>query len=172
MDTTKVNCFVCRFDVNDGLADSTALVIDTDQMSVIGDGTVNLGTEKLNVGIKPSPKEGVGGVGLSLTELARPFRLGGTLARPSLEIDPTGTALIIGKGAGGVALFGPLGIAAALLSTSPTDENPCLTAIEAAEKGVKVSRPSAVEKTGKGVGKGAEGATKGAGGLLKKLFGK
>jgi uncharacterized protein involved in outer membrane biogenesis len=177
---STVNCFVSGFKVRDGLADTTALVFDTSNMSVVGDGKIDLKTEKLNLGLKPVPKEGVGksGMGrlsLSLSELSKPFKLGGTLAHPSLAIDSTQAAITLGKAAGGIALFGPVGVAGALAGESSGDKNPCLTAIEAARKGVKASE---VEKAGK-----AKGATGGAaegrkesvpdlGKELKKLFGK
>ncbi|MFC1868385.1 AsmA family protein [Thermodesulfobacteriota bacterium] len=141
-DYTAIKCMVSRFDIHKGLADSTALVFDTERMSVVGEGDIDLNTEKLNLSIKPLPKEGVGGFSLSLGELAKPFKLGGTLAEPSLGIDSTQAAIALGKTIGGVALFGPLGIAAALIGKGKggNDENPCLAAIEAAKTGVKPSK--------------------------------
>ncbi|MEE9611829.1 MAG: hypothetical protein V3W19_11290, partial [Desulfatiglandales bacterium] len=180
---TEANCFVSRFDMKNGLADSTALVLDTNRMSVIGDGEINLKTEKLNLSLKPSPKEGIGisGVGkisLSLSELTNPFKLGGTLANPSLAIDPTQSAITLGKMVGGV-LLGPFGIAAALTTVSTGDENPCLAAIEVAKKGVKVTggeesgeKKGTVEKTTEDVTKGVKEAVEGIGKSFKKLFGK
>lgn len=44
-----------RFDVRKGLAGSTTLVLDTNHMSVVGDGKVNLTTEKLAISLRPSP---------------------------------------------------------------------------------------------------------------------
>jgi hypothetical protein len=169
---TELNCFVSRFDIKDGIAESTALVLDTSLMSVVGEGVLNLKTEELDLSIMLSPKKGVGvkGVGklsLSLSELAKPLKLGGTLANPALAIDPTQTAITLGKMIGGVALFGPVGIAAALASGKSDAENPCLAAIEVAEKGAKVSDDTKREKK-KGV---VQKTTEGVGGLLKKLFG-
>jgi uncharacterized protein involved in outer membrane biogenesis len=173
---TVINCFVSRFDIKDGLAKSTALVFDTSSMTVVGKGNVNLKTEKLDLSIKPAPKEGIAGtVGLSLTELAKPFKLGGTLAKPSLKIDPAQTALTIGKAFGGMTLFGPVGIVSALASGPAGDENRCLAAIEAAKKGGEVpeekkpeEKKGVVEKTTEGVEEGLEGI----GDQFKKLFGK
>ena len=149
-DYTAINCMVSRFDIKKGLANSTALVLDTERMSVAGEGDIDLGSEKLNLAIKPMPKEGVGGFSLSLGELAKPFKLGGTLAKPALAIDPTQAAMALGKAVGGVALFGPAGIAAALVGKSKggEGENPCLAAIEAAKTGVKPSpkKETAAEK--------------------------
>jgi hypothetical protein len=177
---TAINCFVCGFKLKDGLADTTALVFDTSRMSVVGGGTVNLKTEKLNLSLKPVPKKGVGTsrlgkLTLSLSELSTPFKLGGSFARPSLAIDPTQTASTLGKALGGGSLFGGSGIAGALTGESSGDKDPCLAAIEAARKGVK---PSAVEKPGKEKGAREEGAAglkeglKDVGKELQKLFGK
>lgn len=172
-DYTEIKCFVSFFDIKNGLAKSTALVLSTDSMNVIGDGEINLDTEKLDFSLKPVPKKGIAGVSLSLGELTKPFKLGGTLANPSLSIDPTQTAIAIGKAVGGVALFGPVGIAAALLGGKSDDENPCLTAIEKAQKGVKTTREKPPEEKGV-VTKTVDGAKekiKGFGKKLKGLFG-
>ncbi len=177
---TKVNCFVNRFDIRDGLADCTVLVFDTERMSVVGEGEINLKTEKLNLSLKPVPKEGVGTsdsrkYSLSLGELAKPFKLGGTLASPSLVIDSRQAAKMIGKAAGGVMLFGPIGIAAALLSGSSDEEDLCLAASEAAKRGVKLSA-SKESKGGDGstrrTTEGGKEKGKGIGSKLKQLFGR
>jgi uncharacterized protein involved in outer membrane biogenesis len=172
-DYTKIKCFVSFFDIKNGLADSTALVLSTDSMNVIGDGEINLDTEKLDFSLKPVPKKGIAGVSLSLGELTKPFKLGGTLANPSLDIDPTQTAITIGKAIGGAALFGPVGIAAALVGAKSDEENPCLTAIEKAEKRVETTREKPPEEKG-AVTKAVDGAKetiKGFGRKLKGLFG-
>jgi hypothetical protein len=142
---SEFNCCVVRFDINKGKAEATALVFDTPKMSIVGTGSVDLEKEILDIYLEPVPKEGIGGEGfgklnLSLSELAKPFKLGGTLADPNVVVDPAQTALTLGKAIGGAVLFGPAGIAVALLTgTFDKDAaNPCLGAIEAARKGVEV----------------------------------
>jgi AsmA family protein len=147
-DFTPLNCLVNGFEVKDGLAVCTALVLDTPQMSLAGEGDIDLKTEKLNLSIHPYPKSGVGGgglgkVSLSLGELTNPFKLGGTLAHPSLAIDTTRALITAGKAVGGMALLGPAGILTALASTGPGDANACLAAIESAKK---KGKPGASEK--------------------------
>jgi hypothetical protein len=169
---TSINCFVSGFNIKDGIATTTALALNTDHMVVVGEGEVDLKTERLNLSLKPVPKEGIGtGVtgklNVSLSELTRPFKLGGTLAHPSLAFDPTQTAIAFGKAIGGMVLFGPVGIAAALVGSSSDDESSCLAAIEAANKGVRVKRGLAGDVMG-----GAEDVLKGAGKEINKLFGK
>ena len=177
---TKVNCFVGGLDIQKGLAKISALVLDNDQMSIIGEGQIDLGKETLDVALNPAPKsgfgiEGIPDVGFSLGELTKPFKLTGTLARPSIGIDTTRTAITVGKAIGGVALFGPAGIAAALMSKGSGEKNPCLAAIEAAKKGVRVSDQNKGKET---AGKPSEGKKKekdqeeGIGGFFKKFLGK
>jgi uncharacterized protein involved in outer membrane biogenesis len=163
--STSINCFVSGFSIKDGVASTTAFALNTDDMVVVGEGEINLKTERLNLSLKPVPKGGfgthaTGKLNVSLDELTRPFKLGGTLAHPSLAVDSTQTAIIFGKAIGGVMLFGPVGIAAVLVGSSSGDENSCMAAIEAAKKGVRVKKGL--------VGK----VTEGAGKELNKLFGK
>ncbi|NVM22174.1 MAG: AsmA family protein [Desulfobacterales bacterium] len=165
-----LNCFVVGFNIKEGLAESSALVLDTSLLTVVGDGKADLKTEKLGMSLKPSPKKGIGiqGVGklsLSLSELAKPLKLSGTFADPTLSIDKTRTIITLGKAVGGVALFGPAGIAAALAGGSlGGKKDTCLSAIEAAKKGSKVSGGKKTkEKNGK---------VKDAGNRHKNLLGK
>ena len=98
--------------------------------------------------------------------MAKPFRLAGTLAHPSLAIDTQAVMTIIGKAVEGVAQSGAAGILAGLESTSLSDNNPCLTAIEAARRGVvkPEKKPEESKKLPEAVKTGIE--------ELKKLFNK
>jgi hypothetical protein len=148
--TTQINCFVGRFDIQDGVARSTALVMDTSESIVVGDGEVDLETEELDLSLKTAVKRGIGvdGVGkitLNLGQLTRPLKLTGTLSDPDIVVDPAQTAVLVGKALGGITVFGPVGIAAVLLSGSFGGKNPCLAAIEAAEKKKRKSQMSKEE---------------------------
>ena len=179
VDYTRINCLVSRFDIKKGLAVSTAMVFDTSSMSVFGEGEINLKTEEIDFSLHPIPKEGIGfsGIGklsLSLGELAEPFKLGGTLAEPSLTLDPTETATTLGKAIGGTLLFGPFGIAAALISSSSGDDNPCLTAIEVIKKEATATNNAKTAKKKSSVQKSKDSISesfKSVGNKLKKLFG-
>ncbi|MFC1581064.1 AsmA-like C-terminal region-containing protein, partial [Thermodesulfobacteriota bacterium] len=168
IEDTKINCFVSLFDIKDGMATTSALVMDTELMVVAGDGKINLKTEEIDLSLNPSPKKGVGGVSLSFAELAKPFKLDGTLANPTLGIDPTGATLAVGKAVGGVVLFGPFGLVAALAGKSSENENPCLAAIEAAKKKREPQKKKAPEKE-KGI---IDKTTDTIGDTFKKWFGR
>jgi len=122
---TPVNCFVNKIEIKGGLAD-VKILLDTDRTSIFGAGDVNLKTERLDMGIKPTPKKGAtpANISFSFRELSQPFRLGGTLANPQLAIDAGRTAFVIGKMAGAVAL-GPVGIAAFFADVSVGKQDAC-----------------------------------------------
>ena len=142
---SAINCFAMRFDAKDGKADLTALVLDRPNICIVGSGRIDLADESLDIYVNPIAKEGFGAEGLakvnlSLSELTRAFRLGGTLANPRVSLNTEKTFFTIGKAIGGTVLFGPAGLAVALFSgtigTHP--ENPCLDALAAAEKGIDI----------------------------------
>jgi hypothetical protein len=125
---TTINCFVNTMNIKDGDVEYK-LVLDTDQTALLVAGAIDLKTEGLDIGIKPTPKKGVGrkGVGsisFSLSKLSQPFGLGGTLAKPKLVIDPTRTAFTAGKFAGAMAL-GPYGLTFFFSDISGGKKNIC-----------------------------------------------
>jgi hypothetical protein len=169
---TKINCFAGGFDIKDGLAQSNALVLDTNQVRVFGYGKIDLKTEEIDLALKPIPQKGVGinGLGklsLSLGELTKTLKLKGTLSKPSLSIDTTGSIITLGKAIGGVALFGPFGVAAVLANGQFGNKNPCVAIIEAAEKEYQKSEAEKSEDKKNVIQK----ATEGVGSGLKKLVG-
>jgi hypothetical protein len=134
---TDFNCFVNRLEVRDGLA-RWKLLLDTEQTTIVAAGDIDLKTEQLDMGIKPSPKTGYGVRGLAqltlgLNELAKPLKMGGTLANPSVTIDPVQAGLTIGKALGGFALFGPFGVITALADVKLGGKDACLKAIQKAQ---------------------------------------
>ena len=133
---TAIRCMVTRFDIRDGIADTTAFALDTSMMSVVGEGNVNLKNEKLNLSLAPSTKGGVAGYNLKLGELSQPFKLGGTLAKPSLVVDKEKTAVSIGKLLGKKLLKNKTGDQE---TAAPSEVDVCAAALEAAETGVKMT---------------------------------
>ncbi len=95
-------------------------------MNVIGSGTIDLKTEKLDIGITPQAREGAG---ISVGQLAELVRVQGTLANPKPGVD-TMAALKAGAGVAAAIATGGLSILAqGLLDRSMADEDPCATAL-------------------------------------------
>ncbi len=111
------------------------LVLDTDQTALLVAGSIDLKTEGLDIGIKPKPKKGAGrsgfgSISFSLSKLSQPFRLGGTLAKPNLVIDPRRMAIIAGEFAGAMAL-GSTGLVLFFSDISVGKKNICEEAFKA-----------------------------------------
>jgi uncharacterized protein involved in outer membrane biogenesis len=168
-DYTAVNCFVSRFDIKNGLATNNGFLFDTDNITVAGDGNIDLSTEKLNLVLKPKPKKA------SLISLAIPLNIRGTLAEPSIRPD---TASVAKKVAGSIlgSLINPAAILVPLVSKGTKDKNSCIEALKKSKK--SAGDPSSKQKTSKSVKKQKEkkpediqdvleGIGKGLGGLFK-----
>jgi uncharacterized protein involved in outer membrane biogenesis len=170
IEKARINCAVCDFNIKDGLAKSDIIMIDDPDKTLLSTGTVNLNTEALDFGIETQPKEGLGTqetgkVSVSLSAITKPFKLGGTLANPSLGISPERAVKTIGS-----ALIVPGGLASLFVSTSSGKESPCAVALTIAGEGpAKITAKSGKEKKQKGTG---EKKKEGLGGKIKNLFSK
>ncbi|MBL1140940.1 MAG: AsmA family protein [Proteobacteria bacterium] len=169
-DGSLLECAVVNFNIKDGLATAeNGIAMSTNHMNVIGAGTIDFKTEKLDIGITPKAKEGIG---LNLGQLAGLVRVGGTLTNPSPKADAEG-ALKTGLSAGAAVATGGLSLLAEnFLSNGVADDtNPCDIAlgkapVKSAAKEKPAEEKNAVEKTTDTV-KDAAGAI---GDKLKSLF--
>jgi uncharacterized protein involved in outer membrane biogenesis len=169
IDRTHFNCAVGDFSIKDGIAKSDVLMMDDPRKTLISEGTINLKTEALDFGIHTKPKEGIGTkatgkISVSLSKITKPFKLGGTLARPSLQIDAMGTLKTASA-----ALLGPAGWAYLLVSGS-SNKDPCDAALKIAGHGTPGAKPKSAEEKGQK----DTGAKKkeGLGSKIKGLFSK
>jgi uncharacterized protein involved in outer membrane biogenesis len=165
-----INCAVCDFSIKAGIAKGDAIIIDDPQKTLISHGTLNLKTEALDFGIDTKPKGGIGTketgkINVSLSQITKPFKLGGTLANPSLGISPERTATIIGR-----AFLAPGGIASLFVSSSYGDQNPCVVA---AKKAKEQTAGGKAKSSGEPAPKGSEAKKKeGLGSKILNLFSK
>jgi uncharacterized protein involved in outer membrane biogenesis len=170
--TTKLNCVVNRFNIENGLATSVAMIFDSAAFTVTGAGTIDLKTEKLKLQMDTASREP------SIASLAVPFNIGGTLKSPSVTPDPVGTAIGAAKVVG-MFVVPPVAIGSLIAEKAVQEggKNPCVAALEAVASG-KASEKStletvteepgkALENVGEGVGKALEGVGEG----LKNLLG-
>jgi uncharacterized protein involved in outer membrane biogenesis len=106
-DKQTLRCAFADFGVRDGLMTSQALAVDTTDTILIGEGTVSLRDETLDLLLKPRPKD------KSILVLRSPLHIAGTFKDPSFR--PDFKALGI-RGAVALAL-GSIAPPAALLAT-------------------------------------------------------
>lgn len=163
--TAQLTCALSRFDFQNGVGTSKALAVETDSLVTTGSGTINLGTERIDLLLNPKPKKA------SLASVAFPIRVSGPLNAPSAGIDKTGAALGVATAVGGVALTGGVGALLPLMSTgtSTSETGGCasLAAAAASDKGVVGTVSGAGAAVGNAVGDTVDSVTKGIGGLFK-----
>ena len=103
---TSVKCTAVLLAANDGvMSGKPAGVFQTDRIQIFAGTTIDLKTEKLDADIRTVPQKGLG---IGFSDLVNPYpRVSGTLASPSLILDPKG-ALIEGGAAvatGGISFL-------------------------------------------------------------------
>ncbi len=168
-DGSNLNCVVSRFSINGGLAESTALVIDTNGATILGTGTVDLRSEEPDIGLVPSAKQA------NLANLAIPVRIGGTLADPSVGPDPAAmaTGLVGTVGGIGTGIFDTLASVTGGGTSGSTDGsggNACVAALDTSGAAQPQSSGDMItegaERMLEGAGQAGEGIGQGAGELL------
>lgn len=134
-----LRCAAAAFDVKKGLMTARALVLDTSDTVIYGDGQINLGDEAMNLTLRPYPKD------MSILSLRSPLRVGGTFARPSAGPDQGALA-----GRAGVALalaaVNPLLALAATVETGPGQDANCGPALREAASPYAAARIAAMSR--------------------------
>jgi uncharacterized protein involved in outer membrane biogenesis len=97
---TRLECFVTRFDIEEGQAKSRALVFDTGAFAVAGRGGIDLAEEQVDLAFDTQTSQP------SLASLAVPFRVTGPLGNPRATPDPVGAAVGVVGTVGDVAKTG------------------------------------------------------------------
>jgi uncharacterized protein involved in outer membrane biogenesis len=113
-----IRCAFADFGVQDGLMTSRGLAFDSTDTIIVGEGTMNLKDESLDLLLKPRPKD------RSILTLRSPLRVGGTFKDPSFRPDFAALGL---RGAIALAL-GSITPPAALLATfetGPGEDSDC-----------------------------------------------
>jgi uncharacterized protein involved in outer membrane biogenesis len=91
---TNLNCAVLTATFTGGVMSLDPAVIQTDAVTILGNGTVDFSTEKLTLDWVTKPRQGFG---LSASAVTNSYiRLGGTLADPNLEVKPLEAAATTG----------------------------------------------------------------------------
>ncbi len=127
---TDVVCQAYLFQAKDGvLQTDPALVVRTSDMDIVSSGTVDLRNESIDFSFKTAARTGLG---LSAGELLNQYvKVSGSLAKPRLTINPTGT-LVYGGAAfatGGLSI-----LATTLWDRLSRQKDPCAAAIAEARR--------------------------------------
>jgi hypothetical protein len=92
--TTGLNCAVYIANLGDGKAEIQDVVIQTDKLTIVSAGIIDLKTEKYNINFETRPRTGLG---ISASTITNPYiRLGGSLRKPTIELNPQSAAFTTG----------------------------------------------------------------------------
>jgi uncharacterized protein involved in outer membrane biogenesis len=116
--TVPVRCAYTDFTVDDGVAKTRSLALDTTDTVIVGSGTIDLSDEALDLELKPRPKD------VSPISLRGPLEVHGTFKDPDFQPKP---APLAGRVAAAAALFAiaPPAALLALFETGPGKDIDC-----------------------------------------------
>ena len=136
---TAIRCGAASFEIQNGLATSRSIVLDTVDTQIEGSGDVNLRNEQLDLTLKPHPKD------VSILVVRSPIHITGSFAKPDVSIDKGGLVKRLGS-AVLLGLINPLAALIPLVETGTGTDANCVellaTVEEAQREAVKPpSRP-------------------------------
>jgi len=132
----NINCAAADFVVTDGVLDSRVFALDTDDAVINVDGTINLKTEDMDLGVHPHTK------GLRVFSLRSPLYVKGTFKDPHVGVSPV--LALRGAAAVGLGLINPFAALIPLIAPSNNKPLPCQQML--ADIGRPPSAPPAGQK--------------------------
>jgi uncharacterized protein involved in outer membrane biogenesis len=127
--TTELQCGIALLSISDGIAKLEPMAFQSDKMTLLGEGKINLATENLNLRWVTKPRKGIG---ISASMITNPYiKLGGTLADPSLELKPLEAVTSTGVA---VATMGLSLVAKGMFDRVTAEKKVCKHALEEIEE--------------------------------------
>ena len=123
----KINCAAADFNVKKGLLMSRVLALDTVDALINIEGTVNLGTENMDLHVYPHTK------GFRVFSLRSPLYVKGTFQHPQVGVE-VGPLAARGAAAVGLGLLNPFAALLALTAPSNNSASPCPAIVADANK--------------------------------------
>jgi len=166
-----IECAVVNFPLTNGIArNKTAIGITTTSMSILGGGHIDLKSERIDIGVNPKPRDGIG---LNVAGLVDFIRIGGTLTEPHPTTDAAGVAMAGLKAGAAVATGGLSILAEGLVDRAQAKTNACEIAAGTAALVVdaETDQPSALEAAGQRSSDALKEAGKSVKGAFNRLFG-
>ncbi len=125
----ELQCAVALVTFEDGIATLEPMAVQSDKMTMLGGGKVDLTTEKLKFDWITKPRKGIG---LSTSMLTNPYiEVGGTLGKPVIELKPIEAAASTGVA---VATMGISLVAKGMLDRVTAEKKVCKKALEEIEE--------------------------------------
>jgi uncharacterized protein involved in outer membrane biogenesis len=123
---TQLDCTVARADIVGGRVSVKPVLVQTEKVTIVASGQIDLGTEALTLDFNTRPRTGIG---ISAGMFTNPFiELAGTLARPRVGVGAKGAT----AGAAAAATGGATVLAQGLLDRARGSEDLCKKTLEEA----------------------------------------
>ena len=134
-----LRCAAAAFDVKSGLMSSRALVLDTTDTVIYGQGQISLASEAMDLTLRPYPKD------MSILSLRSPLKIAGSFASPKAGPDKGALAgrAVLALAAGAV---NPLLALAATVETGPGQDANCGPALREASSSYAAARIAAMSQ--------------------------
>ena len=134
---TELQCGVALVSFENGLATLEPMALQSDKMTMLGKGKIDLNTEKLDFEWVTKPRKGIG---LSATMITNPYiKLGGTLSKPSVQLK--GVEAVASTGVA-VATLGLSLVARGMLDRVTAEKKVCKQALEQIGRPPKANGPN------------------------------
>jgi AsmA family protein len=127
---TGIRCGVASFDAQDGTLTAQSLVIDTEPVLITGEGTIDLGSETLDLRFQGRPKH-------PRLRLRAPLLVRGTLRHPSFGVDPKKPAAQAGGAVALGVLLTPVAAMLAFVDPGLAKDADCTALLAQARSGGK-----------------------------------
>ena len=122
---THMECAVMAADITDGQVAVLPIIFNTDQVTILSQGKIDLVTEKIDLSFNTKARKGIG---VSASALINPFiKVGGRLNDPTVELDPEGTVV---RGGIAVATVGLSILARSMSDRFLSSKDPCGDALK------------------------------------------
>lgn len=130
-----LNCLAADFDVKNGLMQTKAFKLDTEDATIDITGNINLSTEKLDLDIDPENKS------IRIFTLRTPLYVRGTFKNPDVGVHEGPIAARAGAAVALGVIATPLAAVIPLLNFGSDDSNECAPLMKAAKQGTEAPPP-------------------------------
>jgi hypothetical protein len=120
----QINCMVSRFDIKQGVATASTLLVDTKAVEIIGKGNINFADETISLNLSPYNK------GPTVLSLRMPVDIKDTFAKPDYHLEAGNLVARLGAAVGLGVLFPPAALVP-LIDIGLGDDNACAKAYAA-----------------------------------------
>jgi uncharacterized protein involved in outer membrane biogenesis len=148
----ELRCAIADFGVKDGVMQTNAFIFDTAAVVISGEGTIDLGSEEMDLKLGPKPKE------KSLASLNSPLYIRGTFLEPEVSPD-VGRMAAKGLGALVMGALNPLLALVPLINEGPGKDSNCAKLIAEVNESNRQAQAKAKVKAPSSARSPASGAT-------------